>query len=92
MNSKLRSAIDKVAEMNAQDQDIYVIEECSELIKELAKIRRGQADAKDIFEEACDVLATVLVLLYDLNVSEKDIFDQIMFKLNRAILRDEHIS
>lgn len=39
-------------------QSTYVIEECSELIKELMKEQRGKGSEENILAEACDVYST----------------------------------
>ena len=86
----LRIAITAVSAMDSKSgvgQDTYVIEECSELIKELTKKRRGNGNDSAIVDEACDVLTTVLVLLYDLGVSEQLVLENIIFKCTRAVHR-----
>lgn len=66
---------------------VYVIEECSELIKELMKAQRHKSDSEQIFDEACDVLTTVLVLLRSMNRRNDDICRRIIYKCDRAIDR-----
>ena len=86
----LRSLIKGVSDMDDDSkvsQSIYVIEECSELIKELTKRQRGKSDESKIFDEACDVLTTVFVLLHRMGVSEDRVKDQIMYKCDRALSR-----
>lgn len=87
----LKEAIQAVSEMDSKSgvsQSIYVIEECSELIKELTKKeRRKVIDASSIIDEACDVLTTIFVLLHQYDVSEIDVKNQILFKCNRALER-----
>lgn len=65
-DNSLEKAIKAVSEMDISSgvsQSVYVIEECSELIKELMKKQRGKGSEKDILAEACDVLTTTFVLL-----------------------------
>lgn len=68
-------------------QDIYVIEECSELIKELTKKQRGKGSEKDILAEACDVITTIFVLFAHYGVSKDFVKQQILYKCNRALAR-----
>lgn len=87
---KLEKAIKAVSVMDASSgvsQSVYVIEECSELIKELTKQQRGKGSEKDILAEACDVLTTIFVLLSYYDVSKIYIKDQILYKCNRALVR-----
>lgn len=65
-DESMKKAIKAVSKMDSQSgvlQSVYVIEECSELIKELMKQQRGKGSEKDILAEASDVLTTVFVLL-----------------------------
>lgn len=68
-------------------QSVYVVEECSELIKELMKRQREKGSEKDILAEACDVLTTIFVLLKQHNVSRNFVVEQILYKCNRALTR-----
>lgn len=65
------------------------IEECSEFILELAKQMNKKGCVDDILEEACDVLATVIILLVSYGVNSEAIKYQIMYKYDRAIRRFE---
>lgn len=90
MNDSLRNAICKLTEVDNESgvwQGIYVIEECSELTKELTKVQRNKGSVSRIIDEACDVLTTIFVLLNHLEVSEEFIKEQIIYKCNRAIDR-----
>lgn len=65
-DDSVEEAIKAVFNMDSQSgvpQSVYVIEECSELIKELMKQQRGKGSEEDILAEASDVLTTVFVLL-----------------------------
>ena len=89
-DDKLEKAIKAVSAMDVKSgvsQSVYVIEECSELIKELTKQQRGKGSEKDILAEACDVLTTVFVLLSQYGVSRIYVKDQILYKCNRAVER-----
>lgn len=89
-DDKLEKAIKAVSVMDASSgvsQSVYVVEECSELIKELMKQKRGKGSEEDILAEACDVLTTVFVLLSQYGVSRIYVKDQILYKCNRALER-----
>ena len=86
----LIEAIAMVSEIDSDieiSQSTYVVEECSELIKELMKENRGKGDDVKIIEEVCDVLTTIFVLLHQRGVSEEYIKKQILFKCNRTVER-----
>ena len=89
-DNSLERAIKAVSDMNSRPdvpQDVYVIEECSELIKELMKKHRGKGSEKDILAEACDVLTTTFVMLTQYGVSRDYVKEQILYKCNRALDR-----
>ena len=86
----LKDLIKAVSNMDSNSgvsQSIYVIEECSELIKELMKKERRKENKTNIINEACDVLTMVFVLLDQYGVSEAYIKEQISFKCKRALDR-----
>lgn len=83
-------AIKAVSEINTSSgvsRNVYVVEECSELIKELMKQQRGKGSEKDILAEACDALTTIFVLLNQYGVSRSFVREQILYKCNRALER-----
>lgn len=89
-DNSVKNAIKAISEMDNKSgipQSVYVIEECSELIKELMKQQRGKGSEKDILAEASDVLTTVFVLLTQYGVTEDFIKEQILYKCNRALER-----
>lgn len=86
----MRNAIAAMAQMDntsGLNQSVIVVEECSELIKELMKKERKKGNNQLIIEEACDVLAAVFVLLYQYGASEDNIRSNIFHKYNRALAR-----
>lgn len=88
--NSLKKFITSICDINATSgvpESVYVIEECSELIKELTKKERGKGDDTKIFDEACDVLATIFVLLYQLESTESKVKEQIISKYERCINR-----
>lgn len=88
---KAEIALDRLADLQESQigvsQSTFVIEECSELIKELTKSQRGKSNEKDIVAEACDVIMSVSVLLRTMHVPEEHIYDQIAYKCDRAVNR-----
>lgn len=82
---------DEVAKLQSKpdypSQDIFVVEECSELTKELMKRYRGKGDYDRIIEEACDVLAATIVLLKDLSVDQQTVYQKVYGKYERALTR-----
>lgn len=90
---KLQEAIDGVLKVDSESgisQNIYVIEECSELTKALTKEERGKGDREEIIDESCDVLTTIAILLRGMGVNAKEIEDRMIFKCSRAIERWEN--
>lgn len=90
MNDDLQNVISNIVNMDritGVDPEVYLIEECSELIKELMKAKRGKGNVDNMVEEACDVLTTVLVFLKQYDVSEDTIRRNVIFKCNRALHR-----
>lgn len=75
-----------LADKNKTAQDIFVLEEMSELQKELMKHRRGKDNRNEIIDECVDVILTLNVLLRAYSATEAEINDLINYKLNR--LRD----
>ncbi len=89
-DGSIEEAIKAVSEIDVQSgvpQSVYVIEECSELIKELMKKQRGKGSEKDILAEACDVLTTTFIMLTQHGVSKDYVKAQILYKCNRAFER-----
>lgn len=78
------------------DRSVFVIEECAELTKELMKQQRYmhgdnshdiKENANQIFEESCDVISTVLQMLWDKGYSEDQIMTMIKHKTLKALNR-----
>lgn len=92
MSENLKDAINGVIKVDSESgigQGIYVIEECSELIKALTKEERGKGSREEIVDEACDVLTTIAIMLAGMNVSNDEIEGRMIYKCNRAIKRWE---
>lgn len=90
----LESLIERVADINTRAkgpahvaQDTLIIEECSELVKELCKLRRNIGDPDLIIEECCDVLCTIYVYFKILNIRKGDVDEIMTRKMLRTIGR-----
>lgn len=75
-----------LARRNGTEQDVFVLEEMSELQKELMKHRRGKDNRNEIVDESVDVLLTIFILLKVYETTESEVENLVSFKLNR--LRD----
>lgn len=82
----MEEILKKLAERNGPDQDIFVLEEMSELQKELMKHRRGKDNRNEIVDECTDVLLTIYILLMVYNATDEEVSKIMDFKLHR--LRD----
>lgn len=58
----------RINENSGIPQEIYVIEECSELLKELSKKARGKENVDSIIEELCDVVCTCTSLKFLISI------------------------
>lgn len=91
--SKTLALIQEMSELNLRTgnpQNIYVTEECSELIKELMKDLRKKPDKDALIDESCDVLLTTLTMLYQHNVGWDCVLEHFEAKINRAKTRIEN--
>ena len=92
---ELISEVSKMDTTSGVSQNIYIIEECSELIKELSdmikiltKNERHKDDIeKNIFEEACDVLTTIFVMFHRKGIEPCLVKDQIERNCKNALQR-----
>ena len=82
----MKEILKYLAQRNGVEQDVFVLEEMSELQKELMKHRRGKENRNEIVDECVDVLLTIQILLEVYNATEDEIKSLMNFKLNR--LRD----
>lgn len=86
---KTIAAVAKLDSTSGVPQSVYVAEECSELVKELMKKERRKGNNFAIIDEACDVLTTVFIMLYQYGVTEWTIQQNILAKCKRALERYE---
>ena len=78
--------IKELAKLNGLDEIMnLVIEECSELIKEITKSYRGMGDVNNIEEEISDVVLVLSQLIYLLDISEDDIKRIVEEKVERTM-------
>lgn len=73
-------------------QWVYVEEEIGELLQARGKFLRGYGN-NNLIEEACDVLTTIYMYLKCAGIPDKEIEERIIFKLDRALKRqEEHVA
>ncbi len=82
----MKKIIEQLAQRNGPNQDIFVLEEMSELQKELMKHRRGKDNRDEIVDECSDVLLTIFILLRAYGATESEIRKLMVYKTHR--LRD----
>lgn len=68
-------------------QSVYILEEMSELSKEILKYQRSKGDPDHLREEMADVLCTILTYAVDMRVNVDDLRPIIVKKLKRGIDR-----
>lgn len=73
--------------IEGNDQLTVVEEECSEVIKEICKIRRGHNRKEELIEELCDVIASGLSCIKQLGGSIEQADNIIKQKYKRVIDR-----
>lgn len=86
IKSEFKQMLQNLAKKNGTNQDVFVLEEMSELQKELMKHRRGKNNRNQIVDECADVILTIYILLIVYKASDIEIDDLMSYKLNR--LRD----
>ena len=83
---KINDNIEYLAKYNGLNKvSNLVIEECSELIKELTKLNRNIGNLDNVKEEICDVTITIKQLIHCLELKNLD--DEMMKKLDRTLIR-----
>ena len=83
---KINDNIEYLANYNGLNKvSNLVIEECSELIKELTKLNRNIGNLDNVKEEICDVIITIKQLIHCLELENLD--DEMMKKLDRTLKR-----
>lgn len=89
----IRDLIKQVSEMDSEAGTLrsnFVIEECAELIVEMANTYRPEKACREkIFKEACDVLTTVFVLLYSYGFEDNEVRKQIEENCIKALSNKE---
>lgn len=88
----LESLIATVAEMNTPELQLTLVEEeCTEILKEICKLRRGKGKRENLVGEAIDVITTSLVFLKQMGYLSELIESDIRYKLNYAINQDNSL-
>lgn len=88
----LKVALDELQKIIADedfDQTVVVEEECTELLKEICKLRRGKCDREHLMEETIDVVTACMVYNQVCGGSLEDLIEKAAHKINRAIKRYE---
>ena len=85
-NEAHEQILESLAKRNGFEQDVFVLEEMSELQKELMKHRRGKDNRDAIVDECVDVMLTIMILLRVYDTTDDEIKKIMDYKLNR--LRD----
>lgn len=84
----LKVALDKFQVIIADedfDQTVVVEEECTELLKEICKLRRGKGDREHLMEETIDVVTACMTYNQVCGGSLEDLIEKAVRKVNRAI-------
>lgn len=68
-------------------QAVYILEEMSELSKEILKQERFKGSIDNIKEEMADVLCTILTYAVDNNIDVEDLEKYMVQKFKRGIAR-----
>ncbi len=68
-------------------QHVYLIEEMSELIKEVSKDQRHKGNPDNIKEEIADVLCTILTYSSSIDLDFDDVRNIMIKKFDRGIAR-----
>lgn len=80
----------KLIDRNTQTpQSLYVIEEMSELSKELVKDARNKGNKENIEGEISDVFASLFCYMCANNINPNTILSQMKYKIDRAVSRSE---
>jgi NTP pyrophosphatase (non-canonical NTP hydrolase) len=87
----MKEQIKILADRNGMNESYYVIEESSELIKELIKYKRGFDNKDKIVEECADVLLTINILLTAMGISDEEVNNIMTSKAIRAVERGKKI-
>lgn len=88
----LKSLIAEVAEMNTPELQLTLIEEeCTEILKEICKLRRGKGKRENLIGETIDVITASLVFLKQMGHSNELIESDVRHKLNYAIHQDNSL-
>jgi NTP pyrophosphatase (non-canonical NTP hydrolase) len=80
--------VDKSIEHYGSDlQTVVCMEECSELIQAISKMKRGKDNRDNLIEEMADVMICMDILKQVYGVSDNEIQNYVCQKQNRCIER-----
>lgn len=85
---ELNEAIKKLKPIHEEmgvPSTVFLVEECSEVTKEIMKKKRGANNKHDIVSEASDVMLTALMVLRDLGVPDDFVETLMLGKCRKAI-------
>lgn len=85
----MKGLINAVWNMNGPDNQLTILEEeCTEVLKEICKIRRGKGDERHLCEECVDAINSALAMLYGHGMTEDQIKLTMEQKYIRALTRN----
>lgn len=80
--------VDKSIEHYGSDlQTVVCMEECSELIQAISKMKRGKGSRDNLIEEMADVMICMEILKQVYGISDNEIQNYVCQKQNRCIER-----
>lgn len=90
--SKYNDSLNKI--INSEEKDmmkVFVVKECSELIKAITKMERskGYSDyvklRSNIIEEMSDIIISILLYIKENKIDEKELYEEMEIKMRRKI-------
>ncbi len=90
--SKYNDSLNKI--INSEEKDmmkVFVVKECSELIKAITKMERskGYSDyvklRSNIIKEMSDVIISILLYIKENKIDEKELYEEIEIKMKRKV-------
>lgn len=86
---KLDTITNKMIETKGNEMLVIAMEELSELIQAISKLKRGKPNIDNMAEEIADTLICIEIIKKIGNVSEDAIQDWVDFKLTRSLSKIE---
>lgn len=89
----IRELTDSIAKKNGKEViSVLVIEECSELQKEITKMMRERGNKMNLLEEMADVYICLAELRWCYGITDHDLNTMIMRKITRTYARKSIVS